>query len=510
MPDNTSNNKRIAKNTILLYFRMILMMGITLFTSREVLKSLGVDDYGIYTVVGGVVALFGIISNSLSTATQRFITHGLGKNDLNHLSSVFSTSIIIHIIMSIIIIILAETLGLWFLRNEIQIPADRVYAAMWVYQCAIISTVIMIMSVPYNAAIIAHEKMGTFAIISLLEVILKLGIVYLLYIIPADKLILYSVLLVIIQLCIRFCYTLYCQRHFEECRFKYVKDIKLIKEIGSFSTWSLLGNAAYISYTQGLNVLLSMFFAPAVNAARGIAVQVQSAVNNFAQSFQMAMNPQITKSYASGDLNYMHSLVFKSARFSYYMLFILSLPIIIESETILNIWLTVVPEYTVIFLRLILVISCINVMANPLIISVKATGRIKRYETVVGVLMLMILPVSYIFLRLGYPPYTVFVVNLCFEVAAQIFRIWITHKLINFSIVQFSKEVILRSGFVTLVAAILPITLYISLDKNILSFFIVCTASIMSCCLTVYFIGLNNNERDMVVDKAKQIIRRFK
>ena len=510
MPDNTSNNKRIAKNTILLYFRMILMMGINLLTSREILRAIGVDDYGIYTVVGGVVALFGIVSNSLSAATQRYITHGLGKNEPERLNIIFSTSVFIHILMCILIFILAETIGLWFIKNEILIPADRMYASMWVYQCAVISTIIMIISVPYNAAINAHEKMGAFAFISLIEVVMKLGIVYLLYIIPADKLILYAVLLVIVQLCIRFCYTNYCQKHFKECKFIFVKDIKLIKEIGAFSTWSLLGNAAYISYTQGLNVLLSMFFAPAVNAARGIAIQAQTAVNLFAQNFQMAMNPQITKSYASNNLEYMHSLVFKSARFSYFMLFLLSLPILIECETILKIWLSIVPEYTVTFLRIILVTSCINAMANPLIISVKATGKIKKYELVVGTLMLMILPVSYVFLKFGYPPYIVFIVNLCFEILAQGFRIWITHRLINFSISNFKKEVILRTGLVTIISAILPIILYRYLDRNLMSFFIICTVSILSGSLTIYYIGLKNSEQDIITSKIKKFIHHFR
>lgn len=510
MSDNISRNKRIAKNTMLLYFRMIIMMGVNFYTSRVVLQVLGIDDFGIYTAVGGVVALFGIMSNSLSTATQRFITHALGKNDQEYLSKIFSTSLLIHIVMCILIVILAESVGLWFLTNEMQIPADKTEAAFWVYQCSVVSAIIMIVSVPYNATIIAHEKMGAFATISLFEVFLKLGIVYLLYLSPIDKLVLYSILLVFTQLCIRFCYTYYCKRHFEETKIRFTKDIKLIKEIGLFSTWSLLGNAAYISYTQGLNVLLNMFFAPAVNAARGIAVQVQSAVNQFVLNFQTAMNPQITKSYASGEYDYMHSLVFKSARFSFFMLYILSLPILIECDTILGLWLTVVPEYTVIFLRLILLVTWINAIANPLIISVKATGKIKVYELVVGGLMLTILPISYIFLKLGYPPYSIFIVNLCVEIVAQIFRIWISHNLIHFSVIKFFKEVIIKSIVVAIIAAILPLVLRVTMDRSILSFFVICTASLISSCIVIYYIGLSKSERVMINDKVKQIINRFK
>lgn len=509
MSDNTSNNKRIAKNTIMMYFRMIIMMGVNLYTSRVILQALGVDDYGIYVAVGGVVALFGVISGSLSTATQRFITHALGKKDQENLNKIFSTSMYIHFAMCIVIVILAETIGLWFLYNEMQIPADRTEAALWVYQCSVASAIIMIVSVPYNATIIAHEKMGAFATISILEVVLKLGIVYMLYLFHSDKLVLYAVLLLLTQLCIRFCYTYYCKMNFEETKLRFIKDTKLIKEIGLFSTWSLFGNAAYISYTQGLNVLLNMFFAPAVNAARGIAIQVQSAVNQFATNFQTAMNPQITKSYASGDLDYMHNLVFKSARFSFFMLYILSLPILIECETILRLWLTIVPEHTTTFIRIVLCISWINVISNPLIISVKATGRIKTYEMTVGGIMLMILPISYIFLKLGYPPYSVFIVNLFIDIIALIFRICISYKLINFSVISFTKDVILRSSVVAIIAALLPILLHWTLDNSILSFLIVCTSSILSSCVTIYVIGLNRNERLLIESKIKQTIKRF-
>ena len=509
MSDNTQNSKRIAKNTILLYFRMILMMGVSLYTSRVVLQALGVNDYGIYTAVGGTVALFGVISNSLSTATQRFITHALGKKDPEYLSRTFSTSVLIHICMCIVIVLLAETIGLWFLNNEMQIPAERVHAATVVYQCAVASSVIMIMSVPYNATIIAHEKMGAFAAISILEAFLKLGIVFLLYLSHIDKLIVYSILLLITQFCIRLCYTRYCRRNFEETKLRYIKDNRLIKEIGIFSMWSLLGNAAYISYTQGLNVLLNVFFLPTVNAARGIAIQVQTAVNQFVSSFQTAMNPQITKSYASGNLDYMHNLVFKSARFSFYLLYILSLPIFIECETILGIWLTVVPEYTVIFLRIILLTTLISAIANPLIISVKATGRIRTYEMSVGGLMLTILPISYIFLKLGYPPYSVFVVNLCVEILAQTLRIWITQKLIHFSLTKFIGEVIIRPLTVALIAAILPLTLYNILNSSILSFLTVCSVAIISSCTSIYLLGLSKSERDMISNKIVEIKRRF-
>lgn len=493
----------------MLYFRMLLMMAVNLYTSRVILQVLGVEDYGIYNVVGGVVALFNIMRGSLSTATQRFVTYALGRNDEEYLKRVFSTSMYVHMALCVVIFILAETLGLWLLQHEMQIPTDRTTAAMWVYQCAVISSIVVILSVPYNATIIAREKMSAFAVISLLEVFLKLAIVYMLLLFSIDKLILYAILLLLTQICIRYCYTYYCRKNFSETKLIYVKDVALIKEIGAFSGWSLLGNAAYISYTQGLNVMLNIFFAPTVNAARGIAVQVQSTVNQFVQNFQTALNPQITKSYAAGNLPYMHNLVFRSARFSYFMLLILSLPILIETETILKLWLTIVPEYTVTFLRLILLTTWINSIANPLVISVKATGKVKRYECVVGIIMLLILPISYIFLKLGYPPYFVFVVHLFMEFVAQFARILITRNLIGFSVSSFMKSVVFRILLVTVLALILPLGLYFVLDNSISSFLIVCFASVLSCSFSIYFFGLTVSERQMINSKVKQIVGKF-
>lgn len=510
MGTNSQNNKRIAKNALLMYVRMFIIMIVNLYTSRVILEALGIIDYGVYSVIGGLVSLFGIISNSLSTATQRFITFALGKDDFEHLNKTFSTSIFIHLAISIVFLILAETVGLWFLNNEMEIPADRINAAFWIFQCTIASSIIMIMSVPYNATIIAHERMDAFAIISMLEVFLKLGAVYLLFIIPCDQLITYAVLLLIIQICIRLCYTYYCNKHFNETKIRFIKDTKLIKDIWNFSSWSLFGNTAYISYTQGLNILLNIFFNPAVNAARGIAVQVQSAVNQFVISFQTAINPQITKSYAAGDINAMQNLVFRSAKFSYYLILILCIPLILECETILELWLIEVPEYTIIFLRLILLTTLINAIANPLIISVKATGKIKIYELVVGGLMIMILPISYILLKIGYPPYTVFLVHLSIEILAQIFRVTITKYLIGFSIKVFINNVILKIILVSIISVTIPLYLYYILEKSIFTFIIVCTTSILFTSLTILLFGLSNGERKVIFNKINSVLKIIK
>ena len=313
MQEISSNNKRIAKNTLLLYFRMLVTMAVSLYTSRVVLNILGVEDFGIYNVVGGIVAMFGFINGSMTSATQRYLTFELGQNNRAQLTKVFSTSLSIHGIISFLIIVLAETVGLWFLWNKMQIPADRMNAAFWVFQCSVAASVIMIMSVPYNAAIIAHERMSAFAYISIIEVSLKLLIVCFLRYFHTDKLILYAALIVIVQFLIRLCYSWYCNRHFNETKYRWSWDKGLFKEMTGFASWNMFGSLAAITFTQGLNLLLNMFFGPVVNAARGIAVQAQTAIGQFSSNFQTALNPQITKSYATGDMEYMHGLIFPAA-----------------------------------------------------------------------------------------------------------------------------------------------------------------------------------------------------
>lgn len=376
----SDNNKRIAKNTLLLYFRMLFMMAVSLFTSRVVLNTLGVEDYGIYNVVGGIVAMFGFINGSMSSATQRYITFALGKGDKNRLQTVFSTTLQIHTLIAGVIVLLGETIGLWFLYNKMQIPADRMDAAFWVLQCSIIAAVVMIISVPYNADIVAHEKMSAFAYISILEVVLKLAIVYMLLVFSFDKLVLYAFLLLAIQILIRFCYSYYCNKHFEETKYKHVWDKALFKEMTGFAGWSMFGNLAAVLFGQGLNMLLNVFFGPVVNAARGIAVQVQNAVQQFVLNFQMALNPQITKTYAQGEMQEMHKLMYRSARFSFFLLFFLSLPVLFETKFILTVWLKIVPDNTVVFLRIMLCTSLIYTLSNPLIIANQATGKVRKYQ----------------------------------------------------------------------------------------------------------------------------------
>lgn len=484
-------------------------MAISLFTSRVILNTLGVEDYGIYNVVGGVVAMFGFINGSMSSATQRYITFALGKEDKNRLQKVFSTTLQIHTLIAGIIVLLGETIGLWFLYNIIQIPADRMDAAFWILQCSIMSTVIMIISVPYNADIIAHEKISAFAYISILEVILKLAIVYMLVVFPFDKLILFAFLMLAVQLLIRFCYSIYCNRHFEETKYKHVCDKDLFKEMIEFAGWSMFGNLSAVLYGQGLNILLNVFFGPVVNAARAVALQVQNAIQGFVGNFQMAINPQITKTYARGDMSDMHKLMFRSARFSFFLLFFLSLPVLFETNFILTIWLKTVPENTVTFLRITICTSLIYSLANPLIIANQATGKVKKYQAVCGTILLLILPISYVCLLLGCPAYTVFIVHFIIESVTQVARMIMLRPLIGIRLRDYFQHIYAKVLLVVAVSVFLPSLAYFNMEDNILRFLSVGTLCVISVSASAYILGLSSNERALVKAKAIAILSKF-
>lgn len=484
-------------------------MLVSLYTSRVVLNTLGVSDYGIYNVVGGVVAMFGFINASMTSATQRYITFALGQGDLRRLHTVFSTALQIHFLIAVLIGLLGETVGLWFLNEKMQIPADRMDAAFWVLQCSILSTVVMIISVPYNADIIAHEKMSAFAYISILEAVLKLTVVYVLSLFPYDKLIFYAFLILVVQLLIRFCYNSYCHRHFFESKYKHIWDKSLFKEMSGFAGWSMFGNLSAVLFSHGLNMLLNVFFGPVVNAARAVAVQVQSAMQQFVGNFQMALNPQITKNYAQGQHDSMHHLMFCSARFSFFLLFFLSLPVLFETEFILKLWLKTIPDYAVIFLRIMICTSLIYTLANPLIIANQATGKVKKYQAVCGGILLMILPISYVGLKLGLPAYSVFVFHFIMEVIAQFARMIMLRSLIGIRIHEYIKFVYFPVISVVLLSVFIPFNIYINMEGTILRFFLLCLACLISVILVVYIIGLSREERIFVNSKIIMVYRKL-
>ena len=507
MSATSSANKRIAKNTLVLYVRMLFTMAISLFTSRVILQTLGVEDYGISSVVGGVISMFTFINAAMVSSTQRYLNFELVRDDANQLRSVFSTSLQIHALIALAIIVLSETVGLWFLNEKLVIPEARMNAAMWVYQCSILSCAVSIMSTPYNAVIVAHEKMSAFAYISILDVSLKLLVVYLLVVLPFDKLIILAILNLLVQLFIRYIYTLYCHRHFPESYFQFWFNKTLFKEMFGFAGWSFWGNLAAILYTQGLNMMLNIFFGPIVNAARGLAVQVQSAVQQFVGGFQTALNPQITKNYASNNLPQMHSLMFRSARFSFLLLFFLSLPVLMETNFILTLWLKTVPDDAVIFTQIMICISLIYTTANPCIIANQATGKVKIYQMVVGGILLLILPISYVVLKLGAPAYSVFIVHFCIESLAQFSRMYMLRKLIHLPLWQYMKNIYIPIVSTVAIAIILPLVVRMQVAEGWLRFLAVGFTCVLSVGASSYFIGFTKQERVFFLDKSLRLLR---
>jgi len=508
MSDSISNSKRIAKNTMALYFRMIITLIVGLFTSRVILDSLGVEDYGIYNLVGGFVAMFSIFRAGLLSAVQRFITYDLGLGDIRAVRSTFSTSMIIFISLSVLVVVIAEFLGIWFIENKLTIPDERLVAAHWVFQFSLITFVLNLISFPYNALIIAHEHMKAFAYISIYEVFAKLILSYLVYISPFDRLIFYSVLMCIIQFTERMIYGVYCKKHFEESKFDWKIEWNKIKKIYAFTGWELFGSVAVIGYTQGLNILLGMFFTPVVNAARGVAVQAQSVISGFVTNFQTALNPQITKSYAANNNEYMSKLVFTSSRVSFFLLFFFALPIILETDTLLDIWLVDVPDYTVVFFRLIIITTMVDAISNPIITAVEATGDIKVYQLIVGGILLMILPVSYVVLRVGGAPYSVFIVHIVFAIIAFCARLIMASRVTGLSKRLFLKEVILVISLVVVVSSVAPVLSHFVLENDMTRLVVVVFVSMLSTAAAIYCIGLKQEERQFINSKIKSILKR--
>lgn len=500
------NNKRIAKNTMLLYGRMLLLMAISLYTSRVILNALGVEDYGIYNIVGGVVAMFSMLSGSLSAAISRFITFELGKGNKENLAKVFSASVTIQLGICAIVILLAETVGLWFLNSKMVIPENRLYAANWVYQLSLVTFVISLVSIPYNAAIIAHERMSAFAYISIFEAVNKLIVAYFIIISPFDKLIFYAIMIAMIAIIIRLIYGVYCKKRFEECTYHFIYDHELLKQMFGFAGWNFIGASSALLRDQGGNIVINLFCGPAVNAARGIAFQVNTAVHSFVTNFMTALNPQITKSYASGDYQYMMTLIFQGARLSYYILLLLSLPVIVNTHYILHIWLGQVPEHTVLFVQLVLIFGMCESISSPLITAMLATGKIRNYQLVVGGFQMLNLPVSYILLRFGAIPETVLIVAIVISQLCLVSRLYMLRGLIGLKARDFIKKVYANVIEVTILSVIVPFLLAIVLNNDFLNFIVLSIITVVSTLLVVFYVGCTMEERQFVVSKVKMII----
>lgn len=498
-------SKRIAKNTLLLYVRMLLLMVISLYTSRVVLKALGIEDFGIYNVVGGVVGMFAIISGSLSASITRFLNYEMGKGSTSNLNHIFCSSVTIQLILSVIVLIVAETIGLWFLNEKMTIPEDRLIATNWVYQLSIFTFIINLISVPYNAVIIAHEKMSVFAYIGIFEGLSKLIIAFTISISPIDHLITYSILMCCIAIVVRLVYGGYCKSHFEECKFKLVFDNKQLKEMFAFAGWNFIGAIAGVLRDQGGNVILNLFCGPVINAAKGISSQVNNAVIGFVTNFTIALNPQITQSYSAGDRAYMQVLMYQGAKFAYCVLFILSLPIIINAPFILKLWLGNYPDYTVSFVRLTLLLSMWESIASPMSTGLLATGKIKWYQICVGGINLLNIPFSYFFLKLGFSPNIVLVVAIFLSQLALFLRLYFMRKLLGFNIKMFITQIYIRILIVSFLSASVSILVHKKMEPNFVGLIFTSTVCILITLLTIYVFGCNKTERNIVHVSLKKI-----
>ena len=504
MNSNRENTKRIAKNTIMLYIRMLFGMLVSLYTSRVVLQALGVEDYGIYNVVGGFVAMFSMISNSLSSSVSRFLTFELGRGDMDRLKKVFSTSVSIHILLIIIILLLAETVGVWFLNNKMTIPDNSIFAANWVFHTSILSFMFSLLSVPYNASIVAHEHMNIFAYIGIGEILLRLLIVIYIAYSPwvGDKLITYALLLVVISVSIQVLYMFYCRSHFTECRSRVHFYRNIFKEMGAFAFWNFIGCTAGLLKDHGVNILINIFIGPVVNAARGIASTVNSAIISFVNSFMAALNPQITKSYASGDYGYMNNLVERGSRFSFYIILLLILPVIFETESILKLWLGTYPEYTVNFVRLTLVVSAIDILSNTLINLQTATGKIRNYQLVVGGMLMMNFPLSYLCLKLGFSPVTVYIVAIVVAVCCLFLRLLFLRRMVEkFSMSSFLRNVSVNVLKVVLAASIIPLLVTLLMDDSWIRLLLLVPFSMVCTVCSIVWIGCSVSERSFIFGK---------
>ena len=507
--DNSVKSRRIAKNTLMLYVRMFVLMLVGLYTSRVVLNALGESDFGIYNVVGGVVAMFSIISGTLNTAVSRFITFEMGKGENAQLNKVFSTSVTIQLALAAIVVILAEPVGLWFIDNKMTIDPSRIPAAKLVFQFSLFSFVVNLMSVPQMASITAHEKMSAYAWIGLLDGFLRLGVALLIRSSSSDRLVQYAALMACAVLVVRMAYGIYCRRNFPECRYRPVFDKPLIKEMFSYSGWNFIGTLAGVMRDHGGNILVNLFSGPAVNAARGVALQLNGAVQGFVTNFMTAVNPQITKSYAASEREYMFSLMRKSTSMSFYMLLILALPVIFNTEFLLKLWLKEVPEHTVLFVRLFLVFAMSETFVGPLNTALHATGKIRNFQIAVGSLQLLNIPVSYILLRLGAIPEATVMVAIALSQVCMFVRLFMLKNCMSFPVGIYLRRVYLKALAATavVVAAFWPI--WKCMPPTLAGFIANVCICVALTAVSVYVVGFNRDEKEMAREFVSKALKKY-
>ena len=503
MNDNT---KRIAKNSIFLYIRLLFTTVIGLYTSRIILERLGITDFGIYNVVGGIVTLLSTFNSTMSIATFRYMSVELGCKRYDNLKSIFSTSLIIHIVLAVIIVVLCESIGVYLVNKVLDIPADRLNAANWAFQFSVATCCLLIISSPYNNCILVHEKMDAYAYLCMGDSVLKLAIVYLIGHTSFDRLIEYAFWFCIAQLLMRLAYGIYCNKMFEETRGSLRYDSDKAKEMLGFTGWNFLTVLANIGFSEGVNILLNIFFGPTVNAARGITEQIRSKVVLLGRNVQDAINPQIMKNYAAGNLEYMHSLIINSSRYSFYMLYLFALPLALEINTVLKLWLKEVPEYTALFSRIIIIFILVNALQNAMITAVNATGKIKWYNIWESATLILVIPIVYIALYIGMDAYWAFILQVLFMIAGLIISVLYVKKLTGFSVLEYFKNVIYSNCKVVIVSFAITYLLHYIMDEGFLRLMIVSVFSIFASGLSILYIGMSNSERINTINIIKKKI----
>lgn len=499
-----SSSGRIVKNTIALYGRSLLVLAVSLYTSRVILNALGVEDYGLYNVVGGVITMLGFLNTTMQATFQRYFNVAMGKGNEDEVKTLFKTALSVQILLALVVVVLSETVGLWFLSNKLVIPNGRMGAAQILYQVTIASFVIAVFKGPFGALIIAYEKMGIYAVFSVLESVLKLAVALIVGHYAGDRLILYSFLCFFLGFVDFLLYFVFCKVRIPTTSLGFNWGKGLLTKMLSFSTWSMIGTLAYTLKSQGLNIVLNLFFGTVVNAARGVASQVLHAVNQFINSFQTAFRPQLTKLYASGDYDAAMRLYYGATKLSYYLIFTISLPILLETPYILHIWLgDKVPEYSAVFTRLILLTAFVSAFANPTSCIAHATGNIKKFSLLTSVVNLLIVPIAYLFLKLGFGPTSAMVVSLVITIIVQGIRIIVVSEITVLTVVDYIKNVVLPVSLYTVLSIVAPAALMLTMTSGWFRLLLVLVVSVISSLGFAWLVGLNKMEKTFVLSKVK-------
>ncbi|MBD5232774.1 MAG: multidrug transporter [Bacteroidales bacterium] len=508
MAEQIGNNRRIAKNTIFLYLRMGVSMIISLFTARIVLSTLGDVDYGIFNVVTGCVAMFTFLNGALSGSASRFLTYELGVGNATRLRNTFSATLVVHILLAAVIVILCETIGLWFLENKLVIPPDRMHGARWAYQIGILMIVVSLIQVPYGALIIAHEKMDIYAYMSFFDIGARMALIYLLQLIPGDKLIIWSWMLLIVNALYTGIYIAYSNRMFKESHFKFHRETPLYKRLLSYAWWDLIGSISGMLQGQGINMVLNMFFGPVVNAARGISYQVQGTLNQFASNFTLASKPQIIKLFAAGHIKEMMRLVEQSGCIAFYLSWFFTLPLSLELKYVLGLWLGSYPDYTISFTLITLIMGLVVSIKSSRVSAVHATGQIKLTNITVGLILCSAFPLAYVALKLGYGPDYALIVSVLVTFLAEIIAVIILRKYIQFSIIHYFINVYLRCCAVAIISAILPIIIHNNMPESFLRLVSITVVSTICIAISVFVFGIDNQTRSAVISTIRTKLKR--